>query len=67
MFKKVFIHFRRTIKIVSVVSLGALLIFGAVSFIYKPIYSVSLNGEFIGYCANKMCIRDRYAGLEIIE
>lgn len=53
MFKKVFIHFRRTIKIVSVVSLGALLIFGAVSFIYKPIYSVSLNGEFIGYCANK--------------
>lgn len=26
---------------------------GAISYIYKPIYSVTLNGEFIGYSENK--------------
>lgn len=30
-----------------------MLIVGAVAFIYKPIYSVSLNGEDIGYTADK--------------
>ena len=32
---------------------------GAISYIYKPIYSVTLNGEFIGYSENKNKLQER--------
>ncbi len=32
---------------------------GAISYIYKPIYSVSLHGEFIGYSENKSKLQQR--------
>ena len=51
--KKILIHLRTSIKLISLVAIAALLIFVAVFFIYKPIYSVSLNGEFIGYSKDK--------------
>lgn len=40
-------------KVISLVVVAAILILAALFFIYKPIYSVSLNGEFIGYCKDK--------------
>lgn len=39
--------------------LAAFLIIGAISYIYKPIYSVTLDGEFIGYSENKSKLQQR--------
>lgn len=32
---------------------------GAITYVYKPIYSVSLNGEFLGYSQNKSKLQQR--------
>ena len=51
--KKLFIKIRSSIKLLVLLSIATILIVGAVSFFYKPIYSVYLNGELIGYCDKK--------------
>ncbi len=51
--KKIFIHIRSWIKLISLTAIALCMIVGAIAFIYKPTYSVSLNGEFIGYTRNK--------------
>lgn len=51
--KNILIKLRASVKLISLVAIASLLIIGAVSYIYKPIYSVTLNGEFIGYSENK--------------
>lgn len=51
--KNLFIKLRASVKLISLIAIASLLIIGAVSYIYKPIYSVTLNGEFIGYSENK--------------
>ena len=38
---------------------SALLIIGALALVYKPIYSVTLNGEFIGYSKDKTKLQKR--------
>lgn len=53
MFKKVMIHMRRGIKFIIIFMIATFLIIGAVTFLYKPIYSVHINGEQIGYTENK--------------
>ena len=35
------------------IMIAAFLMIGAICYIYKPLYSVTLNGEFIGYSENK--------------
>ena len=39
--------------------IGAFLIIGCVTFIYRPIYSVTLNGEHIGYTENKSKLQNK--------
>lgn len=51
--KNVLIKIRTSLKFFILVSIATFLIFGAVILIYKPIYSVTLGGELIGYCAQK--------------
>ena len=51
--KKVLIRIRASIKLFILVCIAAFLIISAVFFMYKPIYSVFLDGELIGYCAQK--------------
>ena len=41
------------------IMLAAFLMIGAISYIYKPIYSVTLNGEFIGYSENKSKLQQK--------
>lgn len=53
MFKKVMIHMRKGIKFTVIFMIATFLIIGAVAFLYKPIYSVHINGEQIGYTENK--------------
>ncbi len=53
MFKKIMVHTRRGIKFIVLFMIAAFLIIGAIAFLYKPTYSVFINGEQIGYTENK--------------
>ncbi len=57
--KKLLVHMRTWIRLISLVAIAGLLIVGGVAFIYKPTYSVSLNGEFIGYTKDKSQLQSR--------
>ena len=51
--KKALIHVRKSIKLIILIFIATCLIVGVVALIYKPIYSVTINGEAVGYCKNK--------------
>ena len=51
--KKLFVHIRTSIKFILLVAIGLFLIIGVVSFVYKPIYKVEVNGQTIGYSQDK--------------
>lgn len=53
MFKKLLIHTRRSIKLIILISLAALLILACIASFYKISYSVTINGEMVGYTDNK--------------
>ena len=58
-FKSFAIHLRRCTKF-SIVTLIGLAIIGVLVFaVYQPMYSVSLNGEFIGYTKDKRKLQKR--------
>lgn len=57
--KKLLIHIRTSIKFLSLVAISVVLIVAAITLIYKPMYSVSLNGEFVGYTQDKRVLQDR--------
>ena len=47
------IYVRSSVKLVSILTLAIFIIMCIVALIYKPTYSVTLNGEFIGYSNNR--------------
>ena len=53
MFKKILVHTKRGIKFIILFVIAALLIVGAIAYLYKPTYSVWLDGEEIGHTENK--------------
>ena len=53
MLKKVFIHVRKSIKLVILLSISLFLVIGLVAYIFKPTYRVLLDGEQIGFTSNK--------------
>ena len=53
------VHVRTWTKIALLVIIAIFLMIGAISYIYKPIYSVTLDGELIGYTENKAELQDR--------
>ena len=53
MFKKVMVHARRGVKFTVLFFIATFLIIGAVAFLYKPTYSVFINGKQVGYTENK--------------
>ncbi len=57
--KKMLIHLRTSVKFIVLVLIGAFLIIGAVSFVYKPIYSVTIDGQEVGYSENKSKLQSR--------
>lgn len=52
-------NFRALIKLLALIAIAGALIWAAIIFIYKPIYSVTLNGEFLGYCEDKAEMQNR--------
>lgn len=57
--KKLLIHLRMSIKLISLIIISLAIIIGAIAYIYKPTYSVTFNGEFVGYTKNKMQLQER--------
>lgn len=57
--KKTIVHIRTWTKFMILIILAAFLMIGAITYIYKPIYSVTLNGEFIGYSENKSKLQQK--------
>ena len=51
--KNVLIRIRNWAKFFVLISAATFIIAGIVAFVFKPIYSVTLNGELIGYCSKK--------------
>ena len=53
MLKKVLVHARRGIKFTILFMIAFFLIVGTIAFLYKPTYSVSINGKQVGYTENR--------------
>lgn len=53
MFKKVIIHLKLWTKLTVIIMIALAIIGFLIFFVYKPTYSVTLNGEFIGYTEDK--------------
>ena len=51
--KNIFVHIRSSLKFIFLLIIATVLIIGVVSLVYKPLYSVSIDGEFVGYTSNK--------------
>ena len=59
MLKKVWIHTRRGIKFIILFMIEAFFIVGAIAFLYKPTYSVFINGEQVGYTEDRSNLQHR--------
>lgn len=57
--RKILIALRTSVKTLVLITLATFLILAAVVLIYKPIYKVTLNGEFIGYCQDKSKLQSK--------
>ena len=57
--KSIFIHIRSSLKFIFLMIISIVIIVGIITLVYKPMYSVNLNGEFIGYTVNKSKLQKR--------
>ena len=53
------IGFRKIVKLAIILTIAAVVILGIIKVSYKQTYSVSLNGEIIGYTQNKISLQKR--------
>lgn len=59
LFKRLIVHIRITFKFAILIVVSLFIILGIVAFVYKPTYSVTLNGEDVGYINNKKDFQTR--------
>lgn len=52
-------HFKRSVKLTLLIVLAGAIIACITAYFFKPTYSVTLNGEFIGYTQNKSSLQSR--------
>jgi len=57
--KQIIIKLRASVRFFIIVIIGLLLMACAFIYIYRPIYSVTLNGEFIGYSEDRIALQAR--------
>ena len=57
--RTIFIHFRRSIKLIIILATALVLIVGLMYLIFKPVYAVKLNGEIIGYTDAKKQLEEK--------
>ena len=53
MIKHILVFVRKSIKLTILIAVSIFLIICAVALFFKPIYSVTINGEFVGYSKDK--------------
>lgn len=58
-FQTAFIHFRTSVKILTLFLISLITAIVIIFVVYKPIYAVSLNGEFLGYSQDKFKLQTR--------
>ena len=63
--KKLLVRLRTSIKAIVLFVISSIIIFGIAMCVYKPIYSVSLNGEMIGYSSDRTALQSKI--LDYIE
>lgn len=59
MIKNVLMTIRTSVKLMSLLVFAAVIIIAIFAIFYKPIYSVSINGEFVGYTGDKSSLQKR--------
>ena len=57
--KNIFIHIRSSLKLIFLIVIAAILIISIISLFYKVTYSVTLNGEFIGYTNSRTELQEK--------
>lgn len=57
MLKKIFIHIRKSLKLTILLAISTFLMLGGISYLYRPTYSVYINGEQVGYTENKSSLQ----------
>lgn len=57
--KTLFVHFRKSIKLVIIIAIALFLVLGVLYFLFKPMYAVKLNGTIIGYTDTKRQLEER--------
>ena len=60
--RKIAITTRKSIKLLILIFLAAVVLVGLVVLFYNPTYEVSLNGEVIGFTTNKSELQERING-----
>lgn len=58
-FKNIVIQLRRWMKFLIILAIGLGIILFIVFSTYKPMYSVSVKGDFLGYTDNKKKLQDK--------
>ena len=53
MLKQILVFARKSMKLTILIAVSVFLIICAVALFFKPIYSVTINGEMVGYTDNK--------------
>lgn len=59
MLKKILVHTRRSMKLFILLAFAIAIIAAIVIFFYKPTYSVTINGEHVGYTQSKKELQER--------
>lgn len=59
MIRRGLIALRASLKFITIFIIAALLIIGVIVFLYKPIYEVYIDGEFVGYSEDKQKLQGR--------
>lgn len=57
--RRLLIGLRSSIKLITLLTVSSIIIIAIIMAVYKPIYSVTLNGEMIGYSENKVALQKR--------
>ena len=54
--RKLLIGLRSSIKLITLLTVSSIIIVAIIMTVYKPIYSVTFEGEMIGYSENKVAL-----------
>ena len=57
--RKAIVHVRKWTKLAIILGIAGFLGLGTVSFVYRPIYAVTFNGQMVGYSENKSGLQEK--------